>query len=507
MAQPAEQTKPRLLLVDLSSIFWANWHASANQEVGEATQRTVNRITKLRNGYDHVAICTDHPPYKRKDIDPNYKAQRDKPSPVAVEQLRLVKERLTADGLLIWDAEGYEADDVIATATRYATEVDNLRVDIATGDKDLCQLLGTNVEIIRVQEPDPTKARLDVAGCVDKFGVLPARMGDLLALTGDKSDNVPGVPGIGPTRAARLLNGLGTLTDVLDAAAENDPRIPSKQLEALQEHAEAARKSRRLVALATDVPLDFAELYEERAPQPLANTIPEDDDDWGENMPDPSEIADTVPPPSAPVHDAEFVPASEPVNEKPEPPKVVNPAPQTAIVPAEFSPLALEPVNSSAAVKLANILHNSRLWAHSFNNADQILAVILAGRTLGLPAVQALNGYHIIEGRACPSTALLVGCIKSSRKCEYWQMIESTPERATFATKRLSNPEPTRLTYTIQEAEAAGYLRPPRPGKKPGPWHTDPKTMLRWRCQSALARIEYPDLTTGYTQEEMDFDD
>ena len=109
-----------LLLVDLSHIFWTSWHATADQEVSAAYDATISKVAKLRQGYDHTVICCDSPPYKRAELLPTYKANRAASPPLAREQLRRVKDRLRADGLLLWEVAGYEADDLLCAASTQA---------------------------------------------------------------------------------------------------------------------------------------------------------------------------------------------------------------------------------------------------------------------------------------------------------------------------------------------------------------------------------------------------
>ena len=152
--------------------------------------------------------------------------------------------------------DGYEADDVIATlAARHRGE----GVDVLTGDKDLLQLAA--YDGVRILDPqgDPVDA-------AKKFGVPPGRIGDYLALVGDASDDVPGVPGVGPKGAAKLLAEHGDLDSIL-AAAESTMK-KSKRRESLRENAELARTARTLVTLRDDVPLDAAAVAGAALPLP-----------------------------------------------------------------------------------------------------------------------------------------------------------------------------------------------------------------------------------------------
>ncbi|MEM9458421.1 MAG: DNA polymerase I [Myxococcota bacterium] len=189
----------------------------------------------------------------RREMFAAYKANR----PPAPEDLRpqfpLVRQAVDALNIPRVEHPEYEADDVIASYAR-AAQAAGLRVIIVSSDKDLMQLCDAGEEgRPPIYLYDTMKNRLSGPAEVEaKFGVGPQRLGDLLALTGDSSDNVPGVPGIGPKTAATLLTEYGDLEGVLAAA----PTIKQKKRkERLIEHAEDARVSRRLVALHDELAL------------------------------------------------------------------------------------------------------------------------------------------------------------------------------------------------------------------------------------------------------------
>jgi len=147
MTQAATTQQPRTLcLIDLSGIWHANWHVTESQPLGEAYEMTIRKVRHLADGYDFTAVCLDAPPYKRKEIAPEYKAQRDKLPENMIGQFERVKERLRADGLLLLSCHGYEADDVIATMAHWACR-EGLFVRVASSDKDLLQLVSENVEV------------------------------------------------------------------------------------------------------------------------------------------------------------------------------------------------------------------------------------------------------------------------------------------------------------------------------------------------------------------------
>lgn len=189
----------------------------------------------------------------RRELLPEYKANRPPAPEDLVPQFPLVREAVDALGIPRIEYPGYEADDAIASYALVAQKA-GLRVVIVSSDKDLMQLCHAGDDKTPpIYLYDTMKNRLVGPPEVEaKFGVGPAKLGDLLALTGDSSDNVPGVPGIGPKTAATLLNEYGDLEAVLAAA----PQIKQKKRrERLIEHADAARISRKLVALHDELPL------------------------------------------------------------------------------------------------------------------------------------------------------------------------------------------------------------------------------------------------------------
>lgn len=197
---------------------------------------------------DHIACIFDASGESfRNRIDDRYKANRDEPPEELRPQFPLIREASRAFGLATIEVDDYEADDIIATYCRLAREAGH-KVVIVSSDKDLMQLVGDRVEMFDPMKNKPI-GREEVR---EKFGVGPERVIDVQALAGDSVDNVPGVPGIGIKTAAQLIEAYGDL-DTLLARAEEIKQ--PKRRQNLIEHAEAARISRRLVALADDVPL------------------------------------------------------------------------------------------------------------------------------------------------------------------------------------------------------------------------------------------------------------
>ena len=244
-----------LVLVDGSSYLYRAYHAlppltNSRGEATGAVYGVTNMLRTLLREYDpsHIAIVFDAKGKTfREEIYEAYKGNR----PPMPDDLRSQVEPLHAIvgalGLPCLVIEGVEADDVIGTLAVRARAA-GMDVLISTGDKDMAQLVNGHVTLINTM----TRQRLDVDGVRAKFGVPPECMVDYLALIGDTSDNIPGVPGIGPKTAATLLNEYGSIERIL-AAADG---IKGKVGERLREHRELLPLGQRLATIHCDVPLD-----------------------------------------------------------------------------------------------------------------------------------------------------------------------------------------------------------------------------------------------------------
>lgn len=185
----------------------------------------------------------------RNDLYPDYKTTRPETPPDLIPQFFLIRQACHAFGVPILEYQNYEADDVIATYAKRAA-VQGFQVVIVSSDKDLMQLVN-DTHIVMF---DHMKNReIGVAQVQEKFGVLPPQVLDVLALMGDSSDNVPGVPGIGPKTAAELIGKYGNLENLLNHL---DEIKQEKRRETLKDHAENARLSKKLITLCDNVSLD-----------------------------------------------------------------------------------------------------------------------------------------------------------------------------------------------------------------------------------------------------------
>jgi DNA polymerase-1 len=211
---------------------------------------------------DHIAMILDagEVTFRNKIYD-KYKANRPPPPEDLIPQFPLIREAARAFNVTVCELGGYEADDLIATYARLAVEA-GATCTIVSSDKDLMQLIRPGVEMM-----DPIKkTKIGPEAVMEKFGVAPDKVVEVQALAGDSTDNVPGVPGIGVKTAAQLINEYGDLETLLARAGEiKQP----KRREALQQNAELARISKKLVQLRDDVPTPAEpEAFDKRKPDP-----------------------------------------------------------------------------------------------------------------------------------------------------------------------------------------------------------------------------------------------
>ncbi|MHC8329932.1 DNA polymerase I [Pseudomonas sp. LB1P83] len=253
-----------LVLVDGSSYLYRAFHAlpplttSKGLPTG-AVKGVLNMLKSLRKQYpgSPFAVVFDAKGGTfRDDMYAEYKANRPSMPDDMRVQIEPLHQSVIALGFPLLCVEGVEADDVIGTLARSSAAADR-PVVISTGDKDMAQLVDGHITLVNTM----TGSSMDVEGVKEKFGVAPEQIIDYLALMGDSSDNIPGVPGIGPKTASGLLVGVnGGLTE-LYAQLDIVPTLPirgAKTLPAkLEEHKEMAFLSYQLATIKIDVPLDI----------------------------------------------------------------------------------------------------------------------------------------------------------------------------------------------------------------------------------------------------------
>ena len=244
----------RFMIIDGSSIFYRAFYAmpALTSPTGEPTGAITgfaNIILKLLREYspDYAAVALDASRKTfRTEMFADYKANREHMPDELSAQFPLLKEFVDALGIKILIAPHYEADDIIGTLARQA---ENLHVDIVTGDRDALQLINATTNVLLTKN---TKVDVyDEEKFQAEYTFAPKILVDFKGLSGDTSDNIPGVKGIGPKTATKLLNEFGTLENILD----NVEKISAKKVrESLQTYAEVATLSKKLAQINCNVP-------------------------------------------------------------------------------------------------------------------------------------------------------------------------------------------------------------------------------------------------------------
>jgi DNA polymerase I len=202
---------------------------------------------------DAVVVCFDKgAPQFRLDRYAEYKAGRAETPDTFRQQLPLIREVLGSLRIPMVELEGYEADDLLATLTKHCRHEGD-EVVIVTGDRDILQLVRDGVSVIMTRRGISDVIRYDNATVRERYGVTPEQWTDFVALKGETSDNLPGVPGIGDKTAAQLVNKYGDIEQVIAHAGELTPKIR----DAIRERANQVRVNKDLGRLLDDVPLDI----------------------------------------------------------------------------------------------------------------------------------------------------------------------------------------------------------------------------------------------------------
>ena len=263
MGNPSQQ----LILIDGSSYLYRAFHAlpSLTNSKGEQTGAVfgvINMLNSLLNEMQpaHIAVVFDAKGKTfRDELFDEYKAHRPPMPDELRQQIQPLHDLVRALGIPCLVVPGVEADDVIGTLASQASD-EGMTTLISTGDKDMAQLVNDSVTLINTM----SNTRLDRDGVSEKFGVTPEQIIDYLALIGDTSDNIPGIPGVGPKTAAKWLQSYGDL-DTIIANAEH---IKGKIGEKFRAHINQLPLSRQLATIRCDVEL-------EQTPQQLLRHKPD----------------------------------------------------------------------------------------------------------------------------------------------------------------------------------------------------------------------------------------
>jgi DNA polymerase I len=252
--------KKKLYLLDGMALAYRAHFAFINSRLknseGVATGPILgfaNTLVKLLEEEEptHIAVAWDtHAPTFRHEIDEQYKANRPPQPEELKEGIPLIKQMLDGFGITNIEQDGYEADDIIGTIAHHAQEED-VDVFLVTPDKDFMQLVDNHITMVKPDNKNGGFNLIDREGVKEYFGVYPEKVIDVLAIIGDTSDNIPGVPGIGKKGAPKLINEYGSLEAALEAA----PDMKSKRnREGLSQNAEQAMHAKMMVTIKTDVP-------------------------------------------------------------------------------------------------------------------------------------------------------------------------------------------------------------------------------------------------------------
>jgi DNA polymerase-1 len=264
--------KKRLFLIDGSALAYRSYFAFIRNPLinskGENTSavfgftNSIIKILKDENP-DYIAVVFDtKAPTFRHEIFKEYKSTRAKMPTEMSDQLPRIREVAVGMNLPILEVEGFEADDLMGTLAKRA-KTEGLEVVLVTGDKDFLQLVDEDIKVLNPKRGGEEPELLDKKGVEEKFGVPPEKVIEVLALMGDTSDNVPGIPGIGEKTAVGLIKEFGDVEKVL----ANADKVKRKNIQKnLKEHPDLARLSKRLVTIDINVPfeLDVKELKREK---------------------------------------------------------------------------------------------------------------------------------------------------------------------------------------------------------------------------------------------------
>ena len=246
--------RPKLFLIDGSSYlfraFYAIGHLSNSKGLPtNATYGFIQMLLRVLKEHrpDYLAVIFDSKaPTFRSEVYKEYKANRPAMPEALSPQIPYIKKIIEGYRIALLEMEGYEADDLIGTvAKRLESEVD---VVVITGDKDILQLVSDRIQVYDTMK----EKRFGVEEVLQRFGVSPEQVVEVMGLSGDAVDNIPGVPGIGEKTAIQLIKTYGSIENLLAHVEE----IPQKKLkENLKTHGDLARLSRQLATIHTDVPV------------------------------------------------------------------------------------------------------------------------------------------------------------------------------------------------------------------------------------------------------------
>ncbi len=256
----AKEEKPLLLLFDGNALVHRAFHALpplTQRKTGELVNAVYGFASTLLKVFadfkpTHWAIAFDRPtPTFRHEMFEEYKAQRPATPEELRSQIRKVHQLVEAFHIPVFEVDGFEADDVLGTLSRQADEQD-IETIIVTGDNDMLQAVLPRVKALAPRRSFTDTVLYDEEAVEQKYGIKPEQLADLKALTGDVSDNIPGVPGVGDKTATRLVHQYGSLQGIYDHLEDV---APAKLQTLLREYRAQAFQSKELSTIVKDVPI------------------------------------------------------------------------------------------------------------------------------------------------------------------------------------------------------------------------------------------------------------
>jgi len=290
--------KPLLLLFDGNALVHRAFHAippltvSKTGEMVNAVQGFASTLLKVLSEIKptHWAIAFDRPgPTFRHEKFEDYKAQRPKAPEELVSQIKRVHQLVDAFNIPTFEIDGYEADDVLGTLSCQATQ-QNADTLIVTGDNDMLQVVSPSTKVMSPRRSFSDTVIYDEAGVEQKYDISSTQLADFKALTGDPSDNIPGIPGIGNKTAVKLLRQFDSLEGIYNHI---DETTPEKLQTSLRDHKDQVLRNKELATIVTDVPVTLnldtcqvssydrqqvVELFRELGFAQLLSRLPEDMD-------------------------------------------------------------------------------------------------------------------------------------------------------------------------------------------------------------------------------------
>ena len=265
MVELPEKTRPRLYLIDGYALIYRAFFAMISRPLmtskGENTSAAFGMtrfLLKLLDEYDpdYLGVVMDSGDSLRTEIYPEYKATREKMPDELRASLPRIRALLEAFRIPILELEDHEADDVIGTMARLASEA-GVETVIVSGDKDFYQLIDDDIKLLNPGRGGSSNVDEEWVGpqnASERLGVPPERVRDYLALIGDSSDNIPGAKGIGPKTAVKLIDQYGGVDEILEHAE----KVSGKRArEALQEYHDEIVLSKKLVTIMKDLPVEL----------------------------------------------------------------------------------------------------------------------------------------------------------------------------------------------------------------------------------------------------------